>query len=418
MGESLVARIKAPRAAAKSRINLLAAFQRLFVHQSPNFYWLLGTSMFIVSFGMVMVLSSSSVDSLTTHNNPYLVFLNQLKFFGIGLVGMLLISILPLSRIMFWGRIFFVVGLISQALVFSPIGVSVGGNRNWIKIFGQTLQPSEFIKLGLILVLAERLAKQDFRMHDTREFLYRSWLWLVIPAVVLVVAGNDLGTTLIIALIAFGITWMTGIETKKLQGLATLAILGVFLLIATGGSRSGRISAWISQGSDDSSNYAWQSQHGIWALAAGSLTGVGLGHSKLKWSWIPEVDNDYIFAIIGEETGFLGAATTVLLFLTLVIVIRRTLLRATNSYIRNASAGIMVWIGFQSLINVSVVVQNLPVLGVPLPMVSSGGSSLISSMLAIGVMLAFERHIYQQELQGALGVTPLERARNRRMANR
>lgn len=416
MGESLVARIKAPRAVAKPRVNLVGAFLRLFVHQSHNFYWLLGTSMFIVVFGMVMVLSSSSVDSLTTHNNPYLVFFNQLKFFGVGLVGMLLISILPLSKIMFWGRIFFVVGLISQALVFSPIGVSVGGNRNWINIFGQTLQPSEFIKLGLILVLAERLAKQDFRMHDTFEFLYRSWLWLVLPAVLLVVGGNDLGTTIIIGLIAFGITWITGIETKKLRALVSIAIAGVFLLVATGGSRSGRISAWLSQGSDDSSNYAWQSQHGIWALAAGSFTGVGLGHSKLKWSWIPEVDNDYIFAIIGEETGFLGAATTVLLFLTLVIVIRRTLLRATNSYVRNASAGIMIWIGFQSLINVSVVVQNLPVLGVPLPMVSSGGSSLISSMLAMGVMLAFERHISQQEL--AQGVTPLERARNRRMATR
>ena len=153
-------------------------------------------------------------------------------------------------------------------------------------------------------------------------------------------------------------------------------------------------------------------------MAAGSFTGVGLGNSKLKWSWIPEVDNDYIFAIIGEETGLIGAAITILLFVTLVILIRRTVLRAHNSYIRNASVGIMIWIGFQSLINVSVVVQNLPVLGVPLPLISSGGSSLISAMLAIGVMLAFERHMHQEELQGGQKITPLERARNRRMARR
>jgi cell division protein FtsW len=374
--------------------------------------------MFIVVFGMVMVLSSSSVDSLTTYNNPYYVFFRQLGFGAIGFAGLIFISILPLDKIMFWGRIFFVGGLASQLLVFSPLGVSVGGNRNWIKILGLTFQPSEFIKLGLILVLAERLAKQEFRIYDIREFLYRSWFWIVAPAVVLVVLGNDLGTTLIIALIAFGVTWMTGIQTKHLRGVAAIAVVAVFFMVQFGASRSGRINAWIAQGSDDSSTYAWQSQHGIWALAAGSFTGVGLGNSKLKWSWIPEVDNDYIFAIIGEETGLIGAAITILLFVTLVILIRRTVLRAHNSYIRNASVGIMIWIGFQSLINVSVVVQNLPVLGVPLPLISSGGSSLISAMLAIGVMLAFERHMHQEELQGGQKITPLERARNRRMARR
>ena len=413
-----MARIREPRVKGASRVNLIARFVSNFNHQSKNFYWILGTTTFIVVFGNVMVLSSSSVDSLTTYNNPYFVFLHQITYTFFGFAGMLVISILPLNKIMFWGRIFFGVGLVSQLLVFSPIGVSVGGNRNWIRIFGQTLQPSEFIKLGLILVLAERLAKQEFRIDDIREFLYRSWLCIVVPAVVLVVLGNDLGTTLIIALIAFGITWMTGIETKKMRGVGALALIFVFLMVQFGSSRSGRISAWLSQGSDDSSTYAWQSQHGIWALAAGNLTGVGLGHSKLKWSWIPEVDNDYIFAIIGEETGLIGAATTILLFLALVLLIRRTILRASNSYIRNASAGILIWIGFQSLVNVSVVVQNLPVLGVPLPLVSSGGSSLISAMLAIGVMLAFERHINQQELASFQGVTPLERARMRRMPTR
>ena len=411
-----MARIQAPKGTAMPRINLVALVSRVFGHQSRNFYWIFGTSLFIVVFGMAMVLSSSSVDSLTTYNNPYYVFFRQLAFGAIGFAGMLFISILPLDKIMSWGRIFFVGGLAAQLLVFSPLGVSVGGNRNWIKILGVTFQPSEFIKLGLILVLAERLAKQEFRMHDIREFLYRSWMYLVAPSILLVVLGNDLGTTLIIALIAFGVTWMTGIPARHLRGVAAVAVIAVFFMVQFGSSRSGRINAWISQANDDSSTYAWQSQHGIWALAAGSFSGVGLGNSKLKWSWIPEVDNDYIFAIIGEETGLIGAAITIALFLLLVVLIRRTLIRASSSYIRNASAGIMIWIGFQSLINVSVVVQNLPVLGVPLPLVSSGGSSLISAMFAIGVMLAFERHMHQEELTGGARVTPLERARNRRMA--
>jgi len=193
-----------------------------------------------------------------------------------------------------------------------------------------------------------------------------------------------------------------------------ITVAGIFVMLQSSASRTGRLDAWLHPGSDTSSTFAWQAQHGIWALAAGRISGVGLGDSKLKWSWIPEVDNDYIFAIIGEETGLIGAALTIALFVFLVVLMRRTYLRATDSFMRNATAGIMIWIGFQAIINMSVVVQNLPVLGVPLPLISSGGSSLISAMLAIGVLLAFERHINQQELAG--GQSPATRLRARRAA--
>ena len=413
-----MARIKQPRQAGAVRANFRALVSRLARHQSHNFYWILGVSMFIMVFGMVMVLSSSSVNSLTTYNNPYLVFFKQMIWAAAGLLGMIVLSTFSLERIARWGRLFFVGGILLQTLVLTTgLGVSVGGNRNWFRLGIIQFQPSEFIKLGLILVLANNFAKEEYRMGDIKNFLYKSWAPVGLAAA-LVLGGKDLGTTLIILLIAFGITVLTGIELKMLRALVVAAAVGVFIALQTSASRSGRLDAWLHPGADDSSTFAWQAQHGIWALAAGRIGGVGLGASKLKWSWIPEVDNDYIFAIIGEETGLLGASLTIAVFVMLVILIRRTYLRATSSFMRNATAGIMIWIGFQSLINMSVVVQNLPVLGVPLPLVSSGGSSLISALMAIGILLAFERHIHQEELETAAGATPLARARNRRMANR
>jgi len=408
-----MARIKQPRQVDARRIDFRSLFVRLAGHQSRNFYWLFGVSMFILVFGMVMVLSSSSVDSLTTYNNPYYVFGRQAGWAGVGLLGMVVVSTLSLARIAKWGQYFFAGGIFLQLLVlFTPLGISIGGNRNWLRLGIFSFQPSEFIKLGLILVLANNFAKEEYRITDIKNFLYKSWA-PVGAAVLVVFGGKDLGTALIILLIAFGITLLTGIELNKLRALAVITVFGVFIALQSSSSRSGRLDAWLHPGSDDSSTFAWQSQHGIWALAAGRWGGVGLGGSKLKWSWIPEVDNDYIFAIIGEETGLLGATLTIVVFIMLVVLIRRTYLRASSSFMRNATAGIMIWIGFQSLINVSVVVQNLPVLGVPLPLVSSGGSSLISALLAIGILLAFERHIHQDELETALGVTPLSRARSR-----
>jgi cell division protein FtsW (lipid II flippase) len=167
-----------------------------------------------------------------------------------------------------------------------------------------------------------------------------------------------------------------------------------------------RITAWLNPGTDDSSPFDWQSQHGIWALAAGGFGGVGLGASKLKWSWVPEADNDYIFAIIGEEWGWIGAVIVILLFILIINFIRMI---ATDSRLlasRMAGLGIMLWISIQTFLNIGVVVSFFPVLGVPLPLISSGGSSLVASMMAIGIVLAIDRENHD---------TASGRAQSRRM---
>jgi cell division protein FtsW (lipid II flippase) len=161
-----------------------------------------------------------------------------------------------------------------------------------------------------------------------------------------------------------------------------------------------RITAWLNPGSATSEAFNWQYEHGTWALAAGGVFGVGLGNSKMKWSWIPEVENDFIFAVIGEELGLLGALVVIGLFALLVASLLRVMIRSQDSFARVASIGVVVWIISQSAVNISVVLGILPVLGVPLPLISAGGSSLIATLAGIGLVLAFEKDNHRQGSRG------------------
>jgi cell division protein FtsW (lipid II flippase) len=149
--------------------------------------------------------------------------------------------------------------------------------------------------------------------------------------------------------------------------------------------------AWLNPNAPDPNDYNWQSEHGMWAISAGRIFGAGLGESKMKWSWIPEVENDFIFAIISEELGLIGALLVIVLFVSLAISFVRILQRTQDYFGKFVVGGVMLWIIFQALINIAVVLRLLPVLGVPLPLISAGGSSLIATLAAIGVVLAIER---------------------------
>ena len=163
------------------------------------------------------------------------------------------------------------------------------------------------------------------------------------------------------------------------------------ILVLSSKSRRLRFEAWLNPDAADPLGVMWQYQHGTWALAAGGLFGTGLGRSKLKWSWIPEVENDFIFAVIGEELGLIGALLIIFLFLALGLTMFAIAKHQTNAFNRNLVVGIMIWVVMQAFINIAVVLGLLPVLGVPLPLVSAGGSSLIATLTAIGVVLAVER---------------------------
>ncbi|MEO6944993.1 MAG: FtsW/RodA/SpoVE family cell cycle protein, partial [Lacisediminihabitans sp.] len=211
----------------------------------------------------------------------------------------------------------------------------------------------------------------------------------------LVLLGGDLGTVIILISIVLGAAYFAGVRLRILAVPVLILAAGAAILMSSGsGSRGLRIQAWLTGCASDSlySGTCWQTVHGWWALASGGIFGVGLGNSKAKWSWLPEADNDFIFAIIGEELGLLGAIVVLLLFIVLAIAFVRIIRASTDPFARVVISSVMVWIIGQAFVNIAVVLGILPVLGVPLPLISAGGSALVTTLFAIGIVLSFARH--------------------------
>ena len=194
-------------------------------------------------------------------------------------------------------------------------------------------------------------------------------------------------------MLVFGCCYFAGVRLRFLA-VAGVAVSAVALLFAfTSDSRASRIMTWLEGCTpQDYQNYCWQVEHGLWALASGGILGSGLGNSKSKWNWLPEASNDFIFAIIGEELGLVGATVVLVLFVVLTIAFVRIIRSTRDGFARITVGGVMVWVIGQAFVNIAVVLGVLPVLGVPLPLISAGGSALIATLLGIGVVLSFARN--------------------------
>lgn len=363
--------------------------------ESKPFFFLLGLTLLLVIFGLVMVASASSVDSLRQTNSAYNVFGRQAIYAGIGLLLMIIISRVPVSwlRALAPVALFSTLGLQLLTVIF---GEDINGNRNWLAIGPITLQPSEFLKLGLILATAAIIAN-NFQHREN----FRTWLipigFLGISLGLVAGFGRDVGTGIVIAVLGVGMFALAGMRWSQLLSVVALGSMLAIFAIMSSASRSARFQAWLFPDSADPMGVRWQYEHGTWALAAGGLFGTGLGKSKLKWSWIPEVENDFIFAIIGEELGLIGAFGVIGLFIALAVTFMVMIHKNNDPFQMLVIGGVMTWIIMQALINISVVLGALPVLGVPLPLISAGGSSLIATLGAIGVVLAIERSRHASE---------------------
>jgi cell division protein FtsW len=378
--------------------NLRTWLQDNFRAESIYFYRLAGLTGFLVVFGLVMVLSSSSIDSLVANRDAYYIFSRQFLYAIIGVSLMLIIASMPLNFIRNRVGLVLMIGFGLQFAV-PFIGISVNGNTNWLSIAGFTLQPSEFLKLALIMYMGWFISNRELEMDNPQRVLY-PLLAVGGAAIFLVMLGRDLGTAVIFAFIIFGTLLMAGAPGKILGRVALAAIALAAVATATSTSRMARITAWLNPGSASSDAFNWQFEHGTWALAAGGVFGVGLGNSKMKWSWIPEVENDFIFAVIGEELGLVGAMVVIGLFALLIASLIRVMLRAQTTFARITTLGVVIWILSQSAVNIAVVLGVLPVLGVPLPLISAGGSSLIATLAGIGLVLAFEKDNHRQPVRG------------------
>lgn len=360
-----------------------------------SYYLILGSSLILLIFGITMVMSASSVTAIRTGASPYNDAMSQLLYAAIAIIPAYILSRMSLV----WLRRIALPALIGSwllgALIFTPLAASKGGNAAWIVIPGinRTLQPSEFIKLTVVLFLAAVLSAHLKRLHD--------WHYLVLPlgaagvSLALVLGGHDLGTAMILAMIVAVMLICARIPKKFLGLLALVGVAALVFFIIDNPTRIARIMEFLpgvshaEEGTSDALGY--QPRHGRWALATGGVFGVGLGASREKWAYLPEAHNDYIFAIIGEELGLVGTSLVLVLFAVLAWGIFRLYQVLTDPFARLLAAGLGTWLIGQAFINIFVVLGLLPVIGVPLPLISSGGSSLISTIMAIGVLLACAR---------------------------
>lgn len=392
---------------AQSGARLEELAGRIFRAQSIYFYQLLGITVFLVAFGLVMVLSASSIDSLKASNNSFAIFGKQAGFAVVGLIGLSLASLMSMNWWRGRAKFLYVLTMALQLAVL-VFGVEINGNRNWISIFGISLQPSEFLKVAVVLHVSAFLAAK-VRDLDLLETWSKAGAMMFV-AMAAVFVGKDLGTMIVMLIMFVGLLAFAGMPWKLLRLVALGTVLLMPLALTAGsGSRIGRITAWLNPNAPDPNGYNWQAEHGMWAVSAGGIFGAGLGESKMKWSWIPEVENDFIFAVIAEELGLVGALVVIALFIALAFAFFRIWQRTSDEFSRFVVSGVMIWITMQALINIAVVLRLLPVLGVPLPLISAGGSSLIATLGAIGIVLAVERENHANPLSGRQGRMPQAR---------
>jgi len=369
----------------------LAVIGRL---ESPltTYYLLLGVTATLVVFGLVMVFSASSVEALLADEASYAVFVRQLLFAVVGAAAAGLASRLDVR---WWKRLAaptMAVSILLMAAVI-PLGRTVNGNRNWLAVGPVQFQPSEFAKLGIVLVGAVIFANKSSRMGNLVHVAVPYLVPISLVVLGLILVGHDLGTAMILLVIIAAVLLVAGAPKRVFAIAGGLAGVGVALMVTGSGNRTSRIANWLSPAcQSDPDGWCGQSVHGMYALADGGWWGVGLGASKEKWAWLSEAHNDFIFAIIGEELGLPGTLLVLALFAILAWACFRLVTRTQDRFVRVAGFGIMAWLLGQAIINIGAVIGLFPVIGVPLPLVSAGGSSLVTTLIALGILLSFARN--------------------------
>ncbi len=365
---------------------------RVFAPVPSEFLLIASTALLLTGFGLTMVLSATMATALAGGQSPFEVVMKQAVFAVIGIPLMFVASRLPVT---FWKRVAWpglILATLFQLLVFVPgLGVANDGNQNWIQIAGFQAQPSEFLKVTLALWLGYVLYRKQ-----TLLGLWRHVFIPVVPVGALVIgtvmAGHDLGTAMILMVILLACLFFSGVELRIFLIPLILVVGAAGVFAVTSPNRMARIMSFLDV--DTLSCYdttCYQPLHGVWGLANGGIFGLGLGNSREKYGWLPAQSNDYIFAILGEELGLIGCLVVLALFTLFAVGAFHIIRKTHDPFIRIVAGGITVWIVGQALLNIAVVLRLAPVLGVPLPFMSQGGTSLLSVLIGCGVLLSFAR---------------------------
>jgi cell division protein FtsW len=369
----------------------IAAIKDVLDRPLTSYHIVLGATGLLLVLGLMMVLSASSVLSLRANGNSYTIFVRQVIWVGVGLPMAYVASRMTPRHFRMLAYVALLGSMFLLVLTYIPgLGVGVNGNTNWLNLGGPLqIQPSEFAKLALVMWCADLYAR--------KEKLLTQWKHLLIPMVpvcglviALIVGQRDLGTALVLMAVMIGLIWIVGAPTRLF--VATIVVVGAVAsyFVTTAKHRMDRVSSFMDPFTDPS-GIGWQAYHSFYALSTGGWWGVGIGNSRQKWGNLPEAHTDFIFSVIGEELGLVGSLTVLALFLTLAYAGVRIATRNTEPFVRYAAAGITIWIMAQTLVNLGAVIGLLPIVGIPLPLLSYGGSALLPTLIAIGMLLSFAK---------------------------
>ena len=369
----------------------LRKYSRVLARPELPYFLIIWSTIFLCALGLTMVLSSSTVTSLQESGNTYSIFIKQFFFLILGSFAAFWAfrvkgAIWPLIA-----RYALSISIVILLLPFVPfLGKNIKGNRNWIEIAGFTLQPSEFAKFGLILWCALRLRSLGQEPGTKNLILFLAPGLVAIE--LLIILERDLGTALLVLIIFGGILFVSGAPIKNFFALLTIGAIVGGALILSSDYRMSRFAALFNPFDERYYKFSgWQPAHSIMGLASGGLWGSGLGASKQKWANLAEAHTDFIFSVIGEELGLLGTLLVLALYAALIYSILRVAIKTKDDFSRYATAGIACWFIAQVVVNIGSVTSVIPVIGVTLPFISYGGSSLLANLIAVGFVLGVAR---------------------------
>ena len=381
--------LRLPGLGVRDRIGMWRA---LLDRPLTSYYLVLGITMLLLGLGLVMVQSTASVVDLAAGLSAWSDFKKQLLGAAVGLPLMWLAARSSPRLFRAFAYPLLAVAVVGLCLtLIRGVGVSQNGAARWIDIGGQQIQPSEIAKLALAVWGADLLARKE-KLGQLAD-----WRHMLVPLMpgagvlcLLVMSGDDLGTTFILLVIFLALLWVIGTPGRVFTGLLILMTLAMLLMIVSAKYRFERLTGFLDQqGNITGAN--WQGIHGKYALGSGGVFGVGLGASREKWGYVPESTSDFIFAIIGEELGLVGTLCVTFLYGGLAFAGLRIARRVPDVFCRLGATAITAWIVVQAVVNIGAVIGILPITGVPLPLVSAGLSSLLVTLIALGMLMAFAR---------------------------
>lgn len=357
-----------------------------------TYYLIVVPALVLTVFGLLMGFSAQAVTAIAAGENPYIAYLRPLAIIVVAALIAAFVHAVPVGvfKRLAWPA--FVLAMMLQLLVITPLGRSEGGNANWVHIPGLPvlLQPSEFLKLALVFVLAKSLTHPGARLSDWRQMAVKAG-GLTALAILFVLLGRDMGTSMIVVAAALGALWVAGLPKRWFLILGIAMVPVGTALVFSNPTRLRRVLAILPGGSSRDLSAPEQIDHSLWAFGSGGLSGLGPGASREKWNYLQAAHTDFIFAIVGEEFGLLGTLAVIIALGLLVWGMLRVVQSSDDLFVQIVSGGVASWIGAQAVVNIFSVTGIGPVIGVPLPLVSYGGSSFLFTAIAIGVVASFAR---------------------------